>query len=61
MADSAGKGVGVPQITVRPLHLTQLHKPPDIGGADSDAAQFHLGNDIAAQAQLRTGLHQQLR
>ena len=61
MAHRLGQGMGVAQEAVGPLDLPQLHQAADVGGADGDAADLHLGDDVAAKAQLRALLHQKLR
>ena len=50
MAYHLGQGVGMAQEAVGPLNLPQLHQAADVGGADGDAADLHLGDDVAAQA-----------
>ena len=54
------QAVAVAQKFLRPLHVTALHQRPDIGGADGDALQRHLGDDVAAYAQLSAFLLQKL-
>ena len=47
------QAVGMAQKQRRPLHVALLHQRADIGGADGDALDLHLGDDIAAQPQVR--------
>ena len=51
VADVPRQGVGVAQKAVRPLHLAHLHQAADVGGADGNPADLHLGNDVAADPQ----------
>ena len=47
-----GQAVAVAQEIGGPLHLSAFDKGADIGGADGDAVQGHLRDDVAADAQL---------
>ena len=47
-----GQAVAVAQEQRRPLHVPGLHQRADIGRADGNALQLHLGDDVAAQPQL---------
>ena len=61
VADRARQGVGMPQKAVGPADLSQLHQSADVRGADGNTAHLHLGDDVAAEAQLRALFQQQLR
>ena len=61
VADRARHHMGVAQKAVGPVDLAQLHQPSDIGGAHLNARHLHLGDDIAAKAQLPAGGNQPLR
>ena len=52
VADGPRQGVGMAQKPGGPLHLPQLNEAADIGGADGDVPNLHLGDDVAPQAQL---------
>ena len=47
-----GQAVAVAQEQRRPLHVPGLHQRADVGRADGNALQLHLGDDVAAYPQL---------
>ena len=52
VGNRAGQAVAMAQEIGGPLHLSAFDKGADIGGADGDAVPGHLGDDVAADAQL---------
>ena len=52
VGNRAGQTVPVTQKLRGPLHLAAFHQSADVGGADGDAVQGHLRDDVAADAQL---------
>ena len=52
VGDGAGQAVAVAQEIGGPLHLSAFDKGADIGGADGDAVQGHLRDDVTADAPL---------
>ena len=56
-----GQDMGMAQILHGPLHLSKAYQTADVGGADGDAADRDLRDDVAAKTQLGALAFQQLR
>ena len=56
-----GQDMGMAQILHGPLHLSKAYQTADVGGADGDAVDRDLRDNVAAKTQLGALAFQQLR
>lgn len=61
MAYQAAERMRVPQIAGGAFNLSPLYQAADIRGTHGDTADFHFGDDVAAQAEFRAFFAQQFR